>query len=189
MADASSRSPLSDYDVCAEAPCEQQCTDNFGRVLCTCYPGYRYDRERHRRREKPYCLGAWACASLPSCQDVPFPGDPAGQSSSVGSPGPTLIPPVISWYLYGWSWGGTYILVCAGWSWGGTYILVCARWSWVGTYILVCAGRSWGGTYILVCVGRSWVGTYILVCVGRSWGGTILGATASTMIMEKKKDP
>ncbi|OWK01788.1 hypothetical protein Celaphus_00017829 [Cervus elaphus hippelaphus] len=46
-----------DYDVCAEAPCEQQCTDNFGRVLCTCYPGYRYDRERHRRREKPYCLG------------------------------------------------------------------------------------------------------------------------------------
>ncbi|KAM6226845.1 collagen and calcium-binding EGF domain-containing protein 1-like isoform 2-T2 [Spheniscus humboldti] len=45
-----------DYDVCAEAPCEQQCTDNFGRVLCTCYPGYRYDRERHRNREKPYCL-------------------------------------------------------------------------------------------------------------------------------------
>ncbi|EHA98329.1 Collagen and calcium-binding EGF domain-containing protein 1 [Heterocephalus glaber] len=44
------------YDVCAEAPCEQQCTDNFGRVLCTCYPGYRYDRERHRKREKPYCL-------------------------------------------------------------------------------------------------------------------------------------
>ncbi|MBZ3871182.1 Collagen and calcium-binding EGF domain-containing protein 1 [Sciurus carolinensis] len=45
-----------DYDVCAQAPCEQQCTDNFGRVLCTCYPGYRYDRERHRKREKPYCL-------------------------------------------------------------------------------------------------------------------------------------
>ena len=21
-----------------------------------------------------------------------------------------------SWYLYGWSWGGTYILVHAGWS-------------------------------------------------------------------------
>ena len=122
VADASSRSPLSDYDVCAEAPCEQQCTDNFGRVLCTCYPGYRYDRERHRRREKPYCLGAWACASLPSCQDVPFPGDPAGQSSSVGSPGATLIPPIISWYLYGWTWGGTYIPVCVGWSWGGTIL-------------------------------------------------------------------
>lgn len=46
-----------DYDVCAGAPCEQQCTDHFGRVVCTCYPGYRYDRERHRNREKPYCLG------------------------------------------------------------------------------------------------------------------------------------
>uniref|UniRef100_A0A8C3IMF1 Collagen and calcium binding EGF domains 1 n=1 Tax=Chrysemys picta bellii TaxID=8478 RepID=A0A8C3IMF1_CHRPI len=52
-----------DYDVCAEAPCEQQCTDNFGRVLCTCYPGYRYDRERHRNREKPYCLDIDECAS------------------------------------------------------------------------------------------------------------------------------
>ncbi|KAK5901030.1 hypothetical protein CgunFtcFv8_025941 [Champsocephalus gunnari] len=45
-----------DYDVCAGAPCEQQCTDHFGRVVCTCYRGYRYDRERHRNREKPYCL-------------------------------------------------------------------------------------------------------------------------------------
>ncbi|XP_074239420.1 collagen and calcium-binding EGF domain-containing protein 1 isoform X3 [Saimiri boliviensis] len=52
-----------DYDVCAEAPCEQQCTDNFGRVLCTCYPGYRYDRERHRKREKPYCLDIDECAN------------------------------------------------------------------------------------------------------------------------------
>lgn len=52
-----------DYDVCAGAPCEQQCTDNFGRVLCTCYPGYRYDRERHRRREKPYCLDVDECAT------------------------------------------------------------------------------------------------------------------------------
>ncbi|KAI6057820.1 Collagen and calcium-binding EGF domain-containing protein 1 [Aix galericulata] len=42
--------------LCAEAPCEQQCTDNFGRVLCTCYPGYCYDQERHRNRENPYCL-------------------------------------------------------------------------------------------------------------------------------------
>ncbi|CAJ0952189.1 unnamed protein product, partial [Ranitomeya imitator] len=50
------------YDVCSEAPCEQQCTDNFGRVLCTCYPGYQYDRERHRNREKPYCLDIDECA-------------------------------------------------------------------------------------------------------------------------------
>ena len=150
MVDMSSHSSLSDYDVCAEAPCEQQCTDNFGRVLCTCYPGYRYDRERHRRREKPYCLGVL----LPSFEGVPFSGDPTGHSLSLGTPGATLIPPVTSWYcmdgagvvltswyvldgagvvliswymldgaevvltswyLYGWSWGGTYILVHTGW--------------------------------------------------------------------------
>ncbi|KAI3377006.1 hypothetical protein L3Q82_000231 [Scortum barcoo] len=43
-------------DVCAASPCEQQCTDNFGRVVCTCYPGYRFDRERHRSHKSPYCL-------------------------------------------------------------------------------------------------------------------------------------
>ncbi|XP_062868146.1 collagen and calcium-binding EGF domain-containing protein 1 [Trichomycterus rosablanca] len=52
-----------DYDVCSEAPCEQQCTDHFGRVVCTCYPGYRYDRDRHRNRQKPYCLDVDECAS------------------------------------------------------------------------------------------------------------------------------
>ncbi|XP_071197543.1 collagen and calcium-binding EGF domain-containing protein 1 isoform X2 [Salvelinus alpinus] len=52
-----------DYDVCDGAPCEQQCTDHFGRVVCTCYPGYRYDRERHRNREKPYCLDIDECAN------------------------------------------------------------------------------------------------------------------------------
>uniref|UniRef100_A0A8C2GL75 Collagen and calcium binding EGF domains 1 n=1 Tax=Cyprinus carpio TaxID=7962 RepID=A0A8C2GL75_CYPCA len=52
-----------DYDVCAGAPCEQQCTDHFGRVVCTCYPGYHYDRERHRNREKPYCLDIDECAN------------------------------------------------------------------------------------------------------------------------------
>ncbi|XP_037547823.1 collagen and calcium-binding EGF domain-containing protein 1 [Nematolebias whitei] len=51
-----------DYDVCADAPCEQQCTDHFGRVVCTCYQGFRYDRERHRNREKPYCLDIDECA-------------------------------------------------------------------------------------------------------------------------------
>uniref|UniRef100_A0AAX7SMC6 EGF-like domain-containing protein n=1 Tax=Astatotilapia calliptera TaxID=8154 RepID=A0AAX7SMC6_ASTCA len=61
-----------DYDVCAGAPCEQQCTDHFGRVVCTCYPGYRYDRERHRRREKPYCLDINECAdkNMTACSQI-----------------------------------------------------------------------------------------------------------------------
>ncbi|XP_065808499.1 collagen and calcium-binding EGF domain-containing protein 1-like [Labrus bergylta] len=48
-------------DVCAASPCEQQCTDNFGRVVCTCYPGYRFDRERHRHHRSPYCLDVDEC--------------------------------------------------------------------------------------------------------------------------------
>ncbi|XP_060685182.1 collagen and calcium-binding EGF domain-containing protein 1 isoform X1 [Hemiscyllium ocellatum] len=50
-----------DYDVCSGAPCEQQCTDNFGRVLCTCYLGYYFDRVKHRNREKPYCIDIDEC--------------------------------------------------------------------------------------------------------------------------------
>uniref|UniRef100_A0A674JSG3 EGF-like domain-containing protein n=1 Tax=Terrapene triunguis TaxID=2587831 RepID=A0A674JSG3_9SAUR len=48
-------------DVCADFPCEQQCTDNFGRVLCTCFPGYRFDRERHKTHLHPYCLDIDEC--------------------------------------------------------------------------------------------------------------------------------
>ncbi|XP_036441568.1 collagen and calcium-binding EGF domain-containing protein 1-like [Colossoma macropomum] len=48
-------------DVCAGSPCEQQCTDNFGRVVCTCYHGYRFDRERHRQHIHPYCLDVDEC--------------------------------------------------------------------------------------------------------------------------------
>ncbi|CAM9153638.1 unnamed protein product, partial [Lampetra planeri] len=61
-----------DYDVCAGAPCEQQCTDHFGRVVCTCYPGYRYDRERHRNHEKPYCVDIDECAdkNMTACSQI-----------------------------------------------------------------------------------------------------------------------
>ncbi|XP_076851135.1 collagen and calcium-binding EGF domain-containing protein 1-like isoform X2 [Brachyhypopomus gauderio] len=48
-------------DVCAGSPCEQQCTDNFGRVVCTCYQGYRFDRDRHRQHLHPYCLDVDEC--------------------------------------------------------------------------------------------------------------------------------
>ncbi|XP_018600743.2 collagen and calcium-binding EGF domain-containing protein 1-like isoform X2 [Scleropages formosus] len=48
-------------DVCEGSPCEQQCTDHFGRVVCTCYPGFRFDRERHRRHLHPYCLDVDEC--------------------------------------------------------------------------------------------------------------------------------
>ncbi|KAK1161012.1 collagen and calcium-binding EGF domain-containing protein 1-like, partial [Acipenser oxyrinchus oxyrinchus] len=64
-------------DVCAGSSCEQQCTDNFGRVLCTCYPGYRFDRERHRNHQHPYCLDEDECEDWNGtqceqlCENVP----------------------------------------------------------------------------------------------------------------------
>ncbi|MGH0167202.1 UNVERIFIED_CONTAM: hypothetical protein FKN15_052034 [Acipenser sinensis] len=62
---------------CAGSSCEQQCTDNFGRVLCTCYPGYRFDRERHRNHQHPYCLDVDECEDWKGtqceqlCENVP----------------------------------------------------------------------------------------------------------------------
>ncbi|MGH0170526.1 UNVERIFIED_CONTAM: hypothetical protein FKN15_001031 [Acipenser sinensis] len=89
-----------DYDVCAGVPCEQQCTDHFGRVLCTCYAGYRYDRDRHRNRESPYCLDIDECAtkneticsqpqgsadpSLPGAGQYPYPGGAPGGYPPMG---------------------------------------------------------------------------------------------------------
>ncbi|KAJ8343449.1 hypothetical protein SKAU_G00307780 [Synaphobranchus kaupii] len=48
-------------DVCGGSLCEQQCTDHFGRVICTCYPGFRFDRERHHSHQYPYCLDVDEC--------------------------------------------------------------------------------------------------------------------------------
>ncbi|XP_029702356.1 collagen and calcium-binding EGF domain-containing protein 1-like isoform X1 [Takifugu rubripes] len=48
-------------DVCAASPCEQQCTDNFGQVVCTCFLGYRFDQARHRSHKSPYCLDINEC--------------------------------------------------------------------------------------------------------------------------------
>ncbi|KTF79885.1 hypothetical protein cypCar_00034042, partial [Cyprinus carpio] len=59
-------------DVCAGSPCEQQCTDNFGRVLCTCFEGFRFDRERHRQHLHPYCIDVDECEESNSsvCEHV-----------------------------------------------------------------------------------------------------------------------
>lgn len=59
-------------DVCAGSPCEQQCTDNFGRVLCTCFHGYRFHRDRHRQHLHPYCIDVDECEESNSsvCEHV-----------------------------------------------------------------------------------------------------------------------
>ncbi|XP_038071491.1 collagen and calcium-binding EGF domain-containing protein 1-like [Patiria miniata] len=51
-----------EQDVCADAPCEQQCEDDFGRAHCTCYPGYEMNKEKYRVREHPYCEDINECS-------------------------------------------------------------------------------------------------------------------------------
>ncbi|XP_070543241.1 collagen and calcium-binding EGF domain-containing protein 1-like isoform X2 [Ptychodera flava] len=48
-------------DVCEDQPCEQQCTNNFGRVLCTCFPGFTFDRKRFNDGTPPYCVDLDEC--------------------------------------------------------------------------------------------------------------------------------
>uniref|UniRef100_A0A3Q0RIX3 EGF-like domain-containing protein n=1 Tax=Amphilophus citrinellus TaxID=61819 RepID=A0A3Q0RIX3_AMPCI len=35
--------------------------NSIARFVCTCYPGYRFDRERHRNHKSPYCLDIDEC--------------------------------------------------------------------------------------------------------------------------------
>ncbi|XP_077989145.1 uncharacterized protein LOC144443513 [Glandiceps talaboti] len=50
-----------EIDACEDSPCEQQCTNNFGRVLCTCFPGNIFDRQRFRNQTPPYCVDLNEC--------------------------------------------------------------------------------------------------------------------------------
>ncbi|XP_071964886.1 uncharacterized protein [Antedon mediterranea] len=50
-----------EMDVCADTPCEQQCTNNFGRVLCTCYSGFMFDKTKYRAGLSPYCVDLDEC--------------------------------------------------------------------------------------------------------------------------------
>ncbi|XP_023209885.1 collagen and calcium-binding EGF domain-containing protein 1-like [Centruroides sculpturatus] len=50
-----------DKDPCDLNLCEQRCSLYFGRVICTCYHGYRFDPERHRAQIEPYCLDVDEC--------------------------------------------------------------------------------------------------------------------------------
>ncbi|XP_042226280.1 uncharacterized protein LOC121869158 [Homarus americanus] len=50
-------------DPCSQDFCEQKCSVYFGRVICTCYSGYRFSPENHKRGIKPVCLDIDECAS------------------------------------------------------------------------------------------------------------------------------
>ncbi|XP_068246007.1 uncharacterized protein [Palaemon carinicauda] len=49
-------------DPCSQNFCEQKCSVYFGRVICTCFSGYRFSPEHHKRGLKPVCLDIDECA-------------------------------------------------------------------------------------------------------------------------------
>ncbi|ROT72491.1 hypothetical protein C7M84_009125, partial [Penaeus vannamei] len=48
-------------DPCSQNFCEQKCSVFFGRVICTCFSGYRFSPENHKRGIKPVCLDVDEC--------------------------------------------------------------------------------------------------------------------------------
>ncbi|KAK7071286.1 Collagen and calcium-binding EGF domain-containing protein 1 [Halocaridina rubra] len=48
-------------DPCSQNFCEQKCSVYFGRVICTCYSGYRFSPEHHKRGLTPVCLDIDEC--------------------------------------------------------------------------------------------------------------------------------
>lgn len=48
-------------DPCSQEFCEQKCSVYFGRVICTCYSGYRFSPENHKRGITPVCLDIDEC--------------------------------------------------------------------------------------------------------------------------------
>ncbi len=51
-------------DPCSLGLCEQKCSVLLGRVICTCFAGYRFDQERRRQ-------GLSSCVDVDECQGPP----------------------------------------------------------------------------------------------------------------------
>ena len=49
-----------DQDPCSLDLCEQKCSVFFGRVICTCFGGYKFHPENQKNGIRPYCIGTLA---------------------------------------------------------------------------------------------------------------------------------
>ena len=48
---------LAEKDPCSLDLCEQKCSVFFGRVICTCYAGYKFHADNQKNGIRPYCIG------------------------------------------------------------------------------------------------------------------------------------
>ena len=44
-----------DTDPCSMNLCEQKCSVFFGRVVCTCFAGYKFNLDKHKAGISPAC--------------------------------------------------------------------------------------------------------------------------------------
>ena len=44
-------------DPCKLSVCEQNCSVYFGRIICTCFSGYRFNALNHKNGIRPVCEG------------------------------------------------------------------------------------------------------------------------------------
>jgi len=50
-----------DQDPCSLDLCEQKCSVFFGRVICTCFGGYKFHPENQKNGIRPYCIDVDEC--------------------------------------------------------------------------------------------------------------------------------
>ena len=78
-----------DINPCSLNLCEQKCSVYFGRVVCTCFSGYKFNRQKHllassqqqqqqqaqnhqqqgQNQQQPQSGSVQACEDIDECQD------------------------------------------------------------------------------------------------------------------------
>jgi hypothetical protein len=61
-----------DINPCSLNLCEQRCSVYFGRVICTCYAGYKFNREKHLSASNLQSSAAGNAPTGPvkACEDI-----------------------------------------------------------------------------------------------------------------------
>ena len=61
-----------DINPCSLNLCEQKCSVYFGRVVCTCFSGYKFNREKHLASSQTQTTQSGSvklCEDIDDCQD------------------------------------------------------------------------------------------------------------------------
>ena len=51
-------------DPCSLQLCEQRCSVYLQKIVCTCFPGYRFNADKQKQGIKPVCEGKFLLLTL-----------------------------------------------------------------------------------------------------------------------------